>query len=249
MPFCETVFGPGRNLTGPDKAFVFKNGLKELAHRNGLVASFMAKPFAGMSGSGGHLHISLAERGSGQNSFFEAGVEHGVSALARSFTEGILAHAPAIMPLINPTPNCYHRVKPYTFAPSNVSWGFQDRSAMVRIKAGGAEDTHLEIRAGSAASNPYLLAAAVLAAGLLGIKADLSLRDQARDRPSEDNPTLPKLPQTLDAALDALEADQSLHGLLGEEFVRVFTAVKRHELARFHAHITDWETAEYLELY
>ena len=120
---------------------------------------------------------------------------------------------------------------------------------MVRIKASGDEDTHLEMRAGSAASNPYLLAAAVLAAGLLGIKADLGLRDQARDRPSEDNPTLPKLPQTLDAALDALEADQAMRGILGEDLVQVFTAVKRHELARFHAHITDWETAEYLELY
>jgi glutamine synthetase len=245
----ETVFGPGRNLTGPDKAFVFKNGLKELAHRNGLIASFMAKPFAGMSGSGCHLHISLVERGSGRNAFFDPGAEHGVAALARSFTEGILAHAPAMMPLINPTPNCYHRVKPYTFAPSNVSWGVQDRSAMVRIKAGGHEDTHLEIRAGSAASNPYLLAAAVLAAGLLGIKAGLGLRDQARDRPSEDNPALPKLPQTLDAALDALEADQAMRCLLGEDLIQVFTAVKRHELARFHAHITDWETEEYLELY
>ena len=79
---------------------------------------------------------------------------------------------------------------------------------MVRIKVSGDENTHLEMRAGSAASNPYLLAAAVLAAGLLGIKADLGLRDQSRDCPSEDNPTLPKLPQSLDAALGALEADQ-----------------------------------------
>ena len=79
---------------------------------------------------------------------------------------------PAMMPLINPTPNCYHRVKPYTFAPSNVSWGVQDRSAMVRIKATGDEATHLEMRGGSAASNPYLLASAVLAAGLLGLEGE-----------------------------------------------------------------------------
>ena len=152
------------------------------------------------------------------------------------------------MPLINPTPNCYHRVKPYTFAPSNVSWGQQDRSALVRIKADD-ERTHLEMRAGSAASNPYLLASAVLAAGLLGVKAKAKLREQSRASTSEDNPALQKFPQTLDAALDALEADAEMREMLGEEFVRVFAAVKRFELARFHSHVSDWEVKEYLELY
>ena len=154
-----------------------------------------------------------------------------------------------MMPLINPTPNCYHRVKPYTFAPSNVSWGVQDRSALVRIKATDDERTHLEIRAGSAASNPYLLASAVLAAGLLGLKTKATLREQSRATTSEDNPALQKFPQTLDAALDALEADQDMRRMLGEEFVRVFVAVKRFELARFHSHVSDWEVKEYLELY
>jgi glutamine synthetase len=154
-----------------------------------------------------------------------------------------------MMPLINPTPNCYHRVKPYTFAPSNVSWGVQDRSAMVRIKATGDERTHLEMRGGSAASNPYLLAAAVLGAGLAGLEAKAKLRPQARDTTSEDNPALQKFPQTLDAALDALEADAEMRRRLGDDFVRVFVAIKRFELARFHSHITDWEVSEYLELY
>ncbi len=91
-------------------------------------------------------------------------------------------HAHAMMPLINPTPNCYHRVKPYTFAPSNVSWGVQDRSALVRVKATGDDNTHLEMRAGSAVSNPYLLASAVLAAGLLGVKAKAKLRSNRATR-------------------------------------------------------------------
>jgi len=154
-----------------------------------------------------------------------------------------------MMPLINPTPNCYHRVKPYTFAPSNVSWGIQDRSAMVRIKTTGDERTHLEMRGGSAASNPYLLAAAVLAAGLAGVEAKAKLRDQSRATTSEDNAALQKFPQTLDAALDALEGDPEMRRRLGEDFVKVFVAVKRFELARFHAHITDWEVNEYLEVY
>jgi glutamine synthetase len=245
----ETNYGPAKNLAGVDKAFAFKNGMKELAHRNSLIASFMAKPFAGHSGSGCHLHISLADRKTGRNVFFDAKAENSLSAVGASFVEGVLTHGAGIMPLINPTPNCYHRVKPYTFAPSNVSWGVQDRSAMVRIKATGDERTHVEMRGGSAASNPYLLAAGVLAAGLSGVEAKAKLRDQARETTSEDNPALPKFPQTLDAALDALEADKDLRARLGEDFVKVFVAVKRFELARFHAHVTDWEVNEYLELY
>ena len=153
------------------------------------------------------------------------------------------------MPLINPTPNCYHRVKPYTFAPSNVSWGQQDRSALVRIKADD-DRTHLEMRAGSAASNPYLLG--VRRARCRPARRRRPRRSCASSRAtttSEDNPALQKFPQTLDAALDALEADQEMREMLGEEFVRVFAAVKRFELARFHSHVSDWEVKEYLELY
>jgi glutamine synthetase len=120
---------------------------------------------------------------------------------------------------------------------------------MVRVKASGDDRTHIEMRAGSAASNPYLLASAVLAAGLLGIEAKAGLREQAREPTSEDNAALEKFPQTLDAALDALERDEAFREALGPEFIKVFTAVKRFELARFHAHVSDWETNEYLELY
>ena len=209
----------------------------------------MAKPFAGQSGSGCHLHISLWDRKTGRNAFLDEQASDGLSAIARSFIEGVLSHGPAMMPLINPTPNCYHRVKPYTFAPSNVSWGFQDRSAMVRVKATRDERTHIEMRGGSAASNPYLLAAGVLAAGLRGLESGAALRDQSRETTSEDNPALEKFPQTLDAALDALGRDEAFQAALGADFIRVFTAVKRFELDRFHGHVTDWEVSEYLELY
>jgi glutamine synthetase len=245
----ETNYGPATNMEGVDKAFAFKNGMKELAHRAGLIATFMAKPFAGHSGSGCHLHLSLVDRRTGKNAFLDAKDEVSLSPLGKSFTEGVLQHGPGIMPLINPTPNCYHRVKPYTFAPSNVSWGVQDRSAMVRIKSTHDERTHIEMRGGSAASNPYLLAAAVLAAGLAGVEGKAKLREQSRTTTSEDNAALQKFPQTLDAALDALEADTVLRGYLGEDFVKTFVAIKRFELARFHGHVTDWETNEYLELY
>ncbi|MGF1520929.1 MAG: glutamine synthetase family protein [Leptolyngbyaceae cyanobacterium] len=242
----EINYGPGMGIQGADKAFTFKNAVKEIAHHLGYHASFMSKPFPGLAGCCCHFHISLWQ--DERNAFFDADAPHGLSATAQSFIQGILDHAPAMLPLIGPTPNCYRRLKPHTFAPSNISWGIEDRTAMVRVKATGDSDTHLEMRAGSGLSNPYLSAAATLAAGLLGVKGQRSLQPMV-DGPSEDDPNLPPFPKTLDAALDALAVDQPMQDLLGTEFCQLFSIVKQFELARFHDHITDWETNEYLEVY
>jgi glutamine synthetase len=244
----EINYGPGVGIRGADKAFTFKGAVKEVAHHLGYHATFMSKPFADQSGSCCHYHISLLDRTSGKNVFFDPSDPDGLSATAKSFTQGILDHALAMMPLIGPTPNCYRRIKPHTFAPSNISWGIEDRSAMVRVKASHDESTHLEMRAGSGLSNPYLTAAATIAAGLLGIKQQRQLQPPV-DGPSEDNPTLPKLPQTLESALAGLAADKDMKTLLGEEFVQLFTTVKEFELARFHDQITEWEQQEYMEIY
>ena len=243
----EINFGPGMGIKGADKAFTFKNAVKEIAHHLGYQASFMSKPFAGMAGCCCHFHISLWNS-DGTNAFLDTADADGLSSVAKSFTQGILDHAPAMLPLIGPTPNCYRRLKPHTFAPSNISWGIEDRTAMVRVKATKDEQTHLEMRAASGLSNPYLSAAATLAAGLLGIKENLTLQPMT-DGPSEDAAELKPFPKTLDTALDALAADSAMKDLLGEEFCHLFSTVKAFELDRFHEHITDWEVAEYLEIY
>lgn len=243
----EINFGPGMGIKGADKAFTFKNAVKEIAHHLGYQASFMSKPFAGMAGCCCHFHISLWNS-DGTNAFLDTTDADGLSSIAKSFIQGILAHAPAMLPLIGPTPNCYRRLKPHTFAPSNISWGIEDRTAMVRVKATKDEQTHLEMRAASGLSSPYLSAAATLAAGLLGIKENLTLQPMV-DGPSEDDASLQPFPKTLDAALDALAADNAMQDLLGEEFCQLFSTVKAFELNRFHEHITDWEVAEYLEVY
>lgn len=244
----EINYGPATGIAAADKAFTFKNAVKELAHREGYLASFMSKPFATAAGSGCHVHVSLLDRKKRTNIFLDEADADGLSAAARFFCAGLIAHAGAMMPLIGPTPNCYHRIKPHTFAPSNISWGIEDRTALVRVKASRDEATHHEMRGASAISNPYLSAAAVLAAGLLGIKGKLPLAP-ASTGPSEEDPSLPKLPQSLEAALAHLEADRPFCGLLGADFVRLFTTVKRFELARFRSAITDWERNEYLEVY
>lgn len=242
----EINYGPGMGIQGADKAFTFKNAVKEIAHHLGYNATFMSKPFAGMAGCCCHFHLSLWQDNT--NIFLDPSDRDGLSATAKSFIQGILDHAPAMMPLIGPTPNCYRRLKPHTFAPSNISWGIEDRTAMVRIKATKDEGTHLEMRAGSGLSNPYLIAAATLAAGLLGIKHQRELQPMV-EGPSEEDASLPPFPKTLDAALASLAVDAPMQEMLGAEFCKLFTTVKEFELARFHDHITDWEVAEYLEVY
>ena len=242
----EINFGPGVGLAGADKAFTFKNAIKELAHRAGYLATFMSKLASDMAGCGCHVHVSLVEKGGGSNVF--QGPENSQPDALKNFTQGILDHAHAMAPLIGPTPNCYHRLKPHTFAPSNVSWGVEDRTAMVRFKDLGTDSAHVEMRAASGLSNPYLSAAAVLAAGLLGLRGKCALQP-AVEGPCEENPELPKLAQSLEEGLDALEADKEMRAMLGEDFVHVFVTVKRFELARFRSHVTDWERNEYMELY
>jgi len=244
----EINYGPAIGIEAADKAFTFRNTVKEVAHLQGYLATFMSKPINGMAGCGCHFHISLIDRKTGKNVFFDPADKDGVSLPARQFAAGILAHAPALMALAGPTPNCYHRIKPHTFAPSNISWGIDDRSALVRVKATKDSGTHHEMRGASALANPYLTAAGTLAAGLLGLKGKLKLGPQSKG-PSEDDPQHAKLATSLEQSLAALEADQAFGQMLGADFLRLFLTVKRHELARFRSHITDWERNEYLEVF
>lgn len=244
----ELVYSHAEGLTGADNAFTFKNGVKEVAQQAGYMATFMAKPMSDTAGSGCHYHVSLLDKRTGRNAFVDRKAPDGMSDTLKHFVQGVIDHGAAAMALFNPTPNCFRRLKPHTFAPSNVSWGEEDRSAMVRIKAPGTDAQHVEMRAASAISNPYLTVAGTLACGLLGLREKRKLVAQTAG-PSEEDRSLPPFPLTLDAALETLNADKALCDVLGAEFVEIFTTIKRFELARFHAHVTQWERDEYLELY
>jgi glutamine synthetase len=244
----EIVFAPGSGMAGPDAAFTFKNGVKELAHLEGLIASFMSKPFPDSAGCGAHNHIGLLHRGSGENAIADPSDEWGLSKTGRSFIAGQLRHARGIYTLLAPTVNCLKRRRMHTFSPTNISWGPEDRSAFVRVKGGSINTRHVENRAPTGLSNPYLASAGLLAAGLLGIADALELEPPASP-PAEEDESKPKLPTTVEESLAALEADRRIVELLGEEFVRAYCVMRRHELQRFADHVTDWELEEYLELY
>ncbi len=243
----EINFTPAAGLAGPDAAFTFKNAVKELAHLHGYCATFMSKPFAGSAGSGGHTHVSLLDE-SGRNVFGSNRTRDGISTVGRRFIAGQLRYARAVYALLVPTVNCLKRRRTHTFSPTNVSWGVEDRSALVRVKGGSLASRHVEHRAPTAMANPYLAAAAILGTGLLGIEEGLELEPPARP-PAEEDLSKPPLPVTLRESLEAMESEPRVVELLGEEFVSAYTTMRRYELQRFDDHVTDWERAEYVELF
>ncbi|MFJ1875760.1 glutamine synthetase family protein [Streptomyces chartreusis] len=230
-------------LDAADRSFRFKAAVKELARRDGLLATFMAKPFGDAGGSGFHLHLSCDDA-EGRNAFDDPAGAHGLSAVARHAIAGIVAHAPALAALLNPTVNSYKRFGPDTLAPWLIDWGLDNRSAMVRIPPERGSGARLELRLGDASANPYLAIAATLAAALLGIRAG-----EEPPPPLEgygyDTARSALLPTDLSAALDALEADTDLAGLLGKDFTTSYLTYKRNEVERFQRHVTDWEFTEY----
>ena len=245
----EINFAPGQGLAGPDNGFTFKNGVKEIAKQDGYLATFMTKPWAGHSGSGCHTHLSLLD-GSGANVFGSEDGEDGMSDTCRSFIAGLLTYARAIDAVIAPTVNCLRRRRPHTFSPSNISWGLEDRSALVRVKGGSPANTHVEYRAPSALSNPYLVGAALLQAGLQGIEDGLTAPAPAKvGLPAEEDDSFEKLPTDLEESLDALEQEPANKSFFGEDFVTAYTTMRRAELARFRDDVSDWERTEYLELF
>ena len=243
----EIAFGPSSGVAGPDAAFSFKNAAKEIAHQEGLIATFMSKPFTDSAGCGAHNHIGLLNRDS-ENAMSDGDHDWGLSKVGRAFIAGQLRHARSIYTLLAPTLNCLKRRRTHTFSPTNVSWGLEDRSAFVRVKGGSLKSKHVENRAPTGLSNPYLASAGLLAAGLLGISDELELEPPAT-APAEEDESKPKLPTTVEESLAALEADEKIVELLGQEFVTAYTVMRRYELQRFNDHVTDWELEEYLELH
>ncbi|MFC4911314.1 glutamine synthetase family protein [Actinomadura gamaensis] len=231
-------------LDAADRAFRFKSAVKEIARHEGRLATFMAKPFNDEGGSGFHVHLSLCDAGGRNVLAGEDGDEHGLSATARHAIAGVLAHAPALAALFNPTINSYKRFGPDTLAPWLIDWGLDNRSAMVRIPPERGASTRLEVRLGDATANPYLGIAGLVAAAHLGVRDKLDCPEPLEGY-GYDADRAPLLPGDLPAALDALEADADLTEVLGEPFVRAFLTYKRDEVERFQRHVTDWEFREY----
>jgi glutamine synthetase len=164
--------------------------------------------------------------------------------VGRWWLGGQMAHATALTALSAPTVNCYKRYKLWSFAPTNATWGVENRTVGWRTKGLGSAGAHIENRLPGGASNPYLVMAGVLAAGLDGLR-------NKTEPPAETTGIaygltgVADLPTRLDKSLDALEADSALRAALGEEFVKLFVAVKRHEIGKARAAIPDYDSPDF----
>jgi glutamine synthetase len=236
----------GPALESADRAFRYKTMVKEMASRDGLLATFMGKPFNDDEGSGLHLHVSF-EDADGNNICDDPDQPHGLNPLARHFMAGVLAHGPGMMVFFNPTVNAYRRISAEALVPTRVCWGHDHRMTLIRIPKERGSATRIEIRLGDGTANPYLAYASALAAGMDGIRRELEppepLTGMIYDLPEEQLGR--PLPTTFQEALDDLKADPVLVDAMGSELVDTFETIKMAELERFRAWVTDWEFAEY----
>ena len=239
----EINLGHSELADAADRSFRLKSAVQEIARHRGLLATFMAKPFNDEGGSGFHVHVSVNDD-AGRNVVGDPDGADGLSDLGRHAIGGVLRHARALSALLNPTINSFKRFGPDTLAPWLIDWGLDNRSAMVRIPPERGAAARLEVRLGDATANPYLAMAGVGAAVYLGIR-DKAEPPAKLEGYGYDPERSPMLPVRLTEALDALEADRELTGVLGEYFVTSFLAYKRNEIERFERYVTDWEFREY----
>lgn len=253
---CNPETGPGQfeinlrygpSLEAADAAFLFKSGVKELAAQEGLLATFMAKPNSAWAGNSCHAHLSL-RRPDGSAAFHDPDAPQGLSQTLRSFVAGVLAAMPELTALMAPNPNSYRRYTPYSWAGTTATWGVDNRSTGLRVIAEGASGTRVEHRQPGGDANPYLVTAAMLAAGLDGIERGLQAPPAVTgDVYAAAGPPGTPLPRDLASAVALLDGGTTARGWLGDDFVDHYVAVKRAELEAQATAVTDWEIHRYLD--
>ncbi len=242
-------------LTMADNIMTFRLVVKETALSRGIYATFMPKPLENQWGSAMHLHLSMFE--GDNNAFHDAGDEYHLSKVAKQFTAGLLTHAREISAVTNQWINSYKRLVPGFEAPVYISWGSNNRSALVRIpryKPKKGASTRVEFRAPDPAVNPYLAFSVILAAGLKGIEEGYELPVETEDNIYEMSDAeraalgIRQLPVSLGEALDEMERSELVAEALGEHLFDYFLANKRREWQEYKQHVTPFELNRYLPL-
>jgi glutamine synthetase len=237
-------------MKAADDLVTFRETVKAIARDLGVVASFMPKPFADAAGNGVHVHLSLwGADGSDDKSVGDGPL--GLSPDLAHFMAGVLAHAPAICGVSAPTVNSYKRLLPGSWAPGHIAWGSGNRAVLVRVP--GSTRRRIEFRAGDHTANPYLFLTALIAAGIDGLDRQLDPGPPVEGDIGHMSITEVErmggrfLPRTASDALNAIEADTTVMDALGPVCGPELLRIKRHGLARYETHVSEWERDVYLE--
>ncbi len=237
-------------LKTADDIMTFKMAARTIAKRHGLFASFMPKPKPGQNGSGLHLNFTLEKNG--ENAFYDAQDPAGLSEEARWFIGGLLAHIRAVTAVTNPIVNSYKRLVPGYEAPLYAAWSAKNRSPLIRIPALVGKTQSIELRSPDSAANPYLAIAVCLAAGLDGIRNRITPPDSvegnlfAMTEKERAEAGIENLPSSLSEAISALEQDDLICSVLGEQITEQYIQTKKAEWADYCSAVTKWEMDHYL---
>ena len=237
-------------LRTADNIMTFKLAVKTLAQKNGLHATFMPKPIFGINGSGMHTNMSLFQ--GGKNAFYDPDDPKGLSKEAYSFIAGLLAHVKGMAAVTNPLVNSYKRLVPGYEAPCYLAWSASNRSALIRIPAARGQSTRVELRSPDPACNPYLELALCLAAGLDGIEKGLTPPPEVTENIFDMNAAdrkvhgIDSLPDSLEEAIHALEADPLVLDTLGEHVAANYIEGKRKEWEEYRTRVSSWEREKYI---
>ncbi len=244
-PQFELTLVYGDVLKAVDDIFLFKLMAREIAAKKGLLLTFIGKPFGDRGGSGLHVNLSLQNK-RGANAMHDAKAADGLSTLARQCVAGLLAHHSGMAAVCAPTVNAYKRLRPAQLAGYWANWGYDHRGVTVRVPHGRGPATRIEHRMSDGAANPYLCTAAVLQAARLGVINKLAPpAAEAQDCLTSQSTDL-HVPNDLNLALDAFEADSAFVEAIGADFAAQFVAIKRAEWEKFSLAVTDWELKYYL---
>ena len=232
----EINFLHGNALDLADQVFLFKRTVREAAFHHKMYATFMAKPMEGEPGSAMHIHQSLTDNKTGKNAF--SNDDGSPSELFFYFIAGLQRYLPEAMPFFAPYVNSFRRLTKYTAAPTNVEWGYDNRTVGLRVPRSSPAGRRVENRLPGVDCNPYLVLACSLACGLLGIQQKLQptapMTTNAYELPFQ-------FPVTPEESIERLRACTDIQEILGKRFVEMYIAVKESEISEYFRVISPWE--------
>ena len=240
-------------LVTADNVTTFKFVVKSIAQRHGLYATFMPKPLHGVNGSGMHVNISLIK--DGKNAFYNEEDQLGLSSVAYNFIAGVLKHIKEICPITNPLVNSYKRLVPDYEAPVYIAWSAKNRSPLIRVPSARGEGTRIEFRSPDPSSNPYLVLACLLLAGLEGIKDNLeppkcidrNIFNLSREERKREN--IENLPESLHEAIAYMQKSDLVKEALGKNTFEYYIKAKEVEWDNYRTQVHQWEINSYLSKY